>query len=269
MKRSLRFAAVCAALLVVPLAVNSQPPGGDGGRGGRGGFGGGRGPGGGGFGDPSQFFDRLANGKDVIVIDQLDDRMKMMAQRMAQTAGITNGQITRDQFNTAMESFRAMRGGRGGPPGGGDGKSAPAAAPATSGEDTDRHAEDSFRKHDKNNDGQLDFNEMPDSLKSGLANYDTNKDGLINLDEFKSYYRDRIQLRMQEQGQAGGQASADGLPPAAESGPLPEEEEKRQTVYRFGKLPKEVPAWFAEMDVDKDGQVGLWEWVRVRGSQSI
>ena len=31
-------------------------------------------------------------------------------------------------------------------------------------------------------------------------------------------------------------------------------------VYRAGKLPKELPAWFAQPDEDKDGQVGLYEW---------
>ena len=31
-------------------------------------------------------------------------------------------------------------------------------------------------------------------------------------------------------------------------------------VYRAGKLPKELPPWFAQMDEDKDGQVGLYEW---------
>src|SRR5205807_8961735 len=36
----------------------------------------------------------------------------------------------------------------------------------------------------------------------------------------------------------------------------------RATVYRFGKLPKELPAWFAEIDTDKDGQIGLYEWVK-------
>ncbi|HEX4592297.1 MAG TPA: EF-hand domain-containing protein, partial [Gemmataceae bacterium] len=288
MKWSLRLSAVCTALLLVPMVVNSQPPGGEGGgRGGRGnrGFGGpsdgGQGGGRGGFGDPSQFFDRLSGGKNVIIIDQLDDRMKMMASRMAQTMGVTNGQITREQFNAGMEQFRAMRGnrGQGGPGGpGGGGQtvevrvtgSPPGRPGEMSAEDMDRHAEDSFRKHDKNNDGQLELNEMPDSLKTTLANYDTNKDGLVSLEEFKGYYRDRIQMRMQEQGQGQpGQAPpADGLAPTTDIAPALEEE-KRTAVYRFGKLPKEIPAWFVEMDVDKDGQIGLWEWVRVRGANSI
>ena len=39
-----------------------------------------------------------------------------------------------------------------------------------------------------------------------------------------------------------------------------QEEERRPVVYRVGSLPKELPAWFTELDTDKDGQVGLYEW---------
>src|SRR5947209_9862065 len=275
MKRSLVFAAVVAAGLVIPRSAGAQPPGGgDSGRGDRGGRG---------FGDPSQFFDRLSGGKNVIIIDQLDDRMKGMAQRMASAAGITNGQITREQFNTAMESFRAQRGmgrGFGGPPGGAPGGSPAGDAQSGQGgrgdklspEQIDRMAEDNFRKHDKNNTGQLEFDEMPDNLKSSLSKYDTNRDGTISLEEYKPYYRDRIEAKMADrpQGSADGGQSAtpEGLPPAPEPASA-QEEEKKATVYRTGKMPKELPAWFVEMDVDKDGQVGLWEWVRVRGPEAV
>jgi Ca2+-binding EF-hand superfamily protein len=285
MKRPLIFAAFTVAGLLFTNLVVAQPPGGggDSGRGGRGG----RGGGGGGFGDPSQFFDRLSGGKDVIIIDQLDDRMKGMAQRMAAGAGISNGQITREQFNAAMDTFRSQRGmgrgGFGGPPGGGAPGGPPSGGDSQNGQggpgrgqltpdQIDRMAEDNFRKHDKNLTGQLEFDEMPDNLKSSLSKYDTNKDGAISLDEYKPYFRDRMEVRNAERAQAaadGGQsATPDGLPPAPESAPV-QEEEKKATVYRTGKMPKELPAWFAEMDVDKDGQVGLWEWVRVRGPNSI
>ena len=62
-------------------------------------------------------------------------------------------------------------------------------------------------------------------------------------------------------GGAPGAAPSDGAPgsdPVLE--PPPPEEEKRPVVYRAGKLPKELPPWFAQMDEDKDGQVGLYEW---------
>jgi Ca2+-binding EF-hand superfamily protein len=285
MKKVLVIAVIATAGLMVALPAGAQPPGGgDYGRGDRGDRGdrGGRG-----FGDPSQFFDRLSGGKNVIIIDQLDERMKGMAQRMAAGAGITNGQITREQFNAAMEAFRAQRGmgrgGFGGPPGGGGpggnptgsesqgGQGGPGRGGQMTPEQIDRMAEDNFRKHDKNSTGQLEFDEMPDNLKSNLAKYDTNKDGIISLDEYKPYFRDRMETRNAERGQnateGGPAANSDALPPAPESAPA-QEDERKATVYRTGKMPKDLPAWFADMDVDKDGQVGLWEWVRVRGSGS-
>jgi hypothetical protein len=40
----------------------------------------------------------------------------------------------------------------------------------------------------------------------------------------------------------------------------PEEEEKKPTFHRVGKLPKGLPDWFVRLDTDHDGQVGLYEW---------
>ena len=42
---------------------------------------------------------------------------------------------------------------------------------------------------------------------------------------------------------------------------LEEEFDRRPTVLRAGKLPKELK-WFEDLDIDKDGQVALWEWRR-------
>ena len=54
----------------------------------------------------------------------------------------------------------------------------------------------------------------------------------------------------------------DGTPPPITI--LIEEDmlDRRPTVLRAGKLPKELPKWFAELDGDKDGQVALHEWRR-------
>jgi hypothetical protein len=284
MKRSQLFIAVLTVLLAIPLAVNSQQPGGDNGGGGRRGGRGFGGPGGGGpggdgggrggrgfggmmGGDPMQFFDMMAKGKDVIRRDDVDPMFQRMFDRMAQSQGITNGQITREQYKTAMESFRSRMGG--GPSGQGGDNQASSGGPPGRGAETpeqmDRRAEDAFRNRDKNGDGQLDFNEMNDTLRTVWEKYDHNNDGMINLEEYKAYYRDRMEIRKQEQAQSqnekGQPASEDGLPPAPEA-VMVQEEEKRPTVYRAGKFPKELPQWFAELDLDKDGQVGLYEWVR-------
>src|ERR1043166_4942620 len=109
-----------AMFLVSMTALGQQPPGG----GGPGGFGGGA-PGGG-FGgmgrggmgsfDPDQIFNMISGGKDVIVRDQLDPNMQRMFDRMAQRAGITNGQLTREQYKDSMQKMMAQfqQGGGGG-----------------------------------------------------------------------------------------------------------------------------------------------------------
>ena len=276
MKRFSIFPAVCAMLLLVPMVGNSQPPGG-GGRGGRGGFRGGPGggdgnggygggPGGGGRrmgGDPMQFFDMLAKGKDVIRRDDLDPNFQRMFDRMAGGLGITNGQISRDQFKTASENFRNGRSGGGAPGSPGDTQGKTGGGPGEmSPEQIERRAEDSFRKLDKDGDGQIKFDEMHDKLKAVWKNYDANSDGMISLDEYRSYYKDRIQIVTQETAQARSETGQpDALPPAPDSAPA-QEDDKRPTVYRHNNLPKELPPWFGELDIDKDGQVGLHEWVR-------
>jgi hypothetical protein len=37
-------------------------------------------------------------------------------------------------------------------------------------------------------------------------------------------------------------------------------EETKPEAIRYGHLPKGLPEWFEEYDIDKDGQVALWEW---------
>jgi hypothetical protein len=37
-------------------------------------------------------------------------------------------------------------------------------------------------------------------------------------------------------------------------------EDEKPVAIRYGKLPPGLPEWFEEFDIDKDGQVALWEW---------
>jgi hypothetical protein len=95
---------------------------------------GGGAPGGGGpppwMMDPNQMFNNASGGKDVIVIAEIaDPRMQGMFNRMASRMGITNGQITRQQFTDSMQQMQQRFAGRGfgGAPGA---PPVPAAAPA-------------------------------------------------------------------------------------------------------------------------------------------
>jgi hypothetical protein len=273
--------------IVGPVAF-TQGPGGFGG----GGFGGGFGKGGkGGFRgpDPEAQFKMYSGGKDVIVVaevvvpermarwmttEQLRERMNAYLQKK----GITNGQMTLEQYKDysdeqrreMMEKFRNMGPGGfkmgGGPPGATPTPAAPGAAtPGTaapappSAAEIEAQAKQLFERLDTDKDGKLSLQEMESARNTGMSNiydvrerYDADKDGKIDLKEFTAYFMDRMR---RGGGGPGGAIEAEGE--------KQQEEEKRPVVYRVGNLPKELltqAPWFEELDKDKDGQVGLYEW---------
>ncbi len=261
------------ALLLGPAVATSQfgQPGGFGG-GGPGGFGGGgrgnkgmgggqpggRGQGGGGFQmDPNQMWTNMSQGKDPITRNDVPAGfMQNMFDGMMQRMNNTTGRLSKDQFVTYMQQRAAGRNGAA-PPGG---PPAAVGAPAgPSGPDPNAIAEGVFRRMDTNGDGLLNFDEMNDTLRAERDKWDTNKDGFIDLNEFKEYMKVRISQFQQGNGGAGGAGGTtpNWVPPQIV---IEQEEEKRPTVYRAGKLPPNLPAWFAECDRDGDGQVGLYEW---------
>jgi Ca2+-binding EF-hand superfamily protein len=218
------------------------------GGGGRWGGGGGRG----GF-DPNQLFNMMANGKEVVSrADITNPRFQGMFDRFAEQAGVTNGQLTREQFVSGMQQRMGQRG-QGGP----GGPAAAPAAPATEANNASSWAERSFQRLDQNGDGLLNYDEMAgdETLRAERDKWDTNKDGFIDLNEYRAYAEARALQRQSERGQ-----SLDGVPMVlAEPAPA-EEEEKKPVVYRAGKLPPGLPGWFSQLDSDGDGQIGLYEW---------
>src|SRR5438128_1624614 len=207
-----------AILLVGAMPGFTQYPQGPGGFGGRGG--GGKGMRG--FGDPNQMFNMMTGGKEVWVrSDITDTRQQGFFDRIAQNLNITNGQITKDQFQQGMASFRGGRGATGGgqAPGGG-------ANPQAGGNWMDGAAENLFRKQDQNQDGVLNNDEMPENLRAELDKWDTDKNGLIDLNEFKAWFQARMQQIMLDRNSAQGGAEQT------------DSERKPPVGYRIGKLPK-------------------------------
>ncbi len=210
--------------------------------------------------DPNAFFDRLSNGKDVLVRSEIANPWaQRMFDRVAERLGVTNGQITREQFVNAMRQRMAERaGGGGGPPGGlpmAPGAGDPVLPdPPPGPEAWAVWAEASFRRYDVNGDGYLNNDEMPEDLRAEREKWDADGNGLIDRNEYQAYFQARMQVRMAGAG-GNGFGPAQGLPfvPA-------EEEERRPVVYRTGKLPRGLPAWFEQLDTDRDAQVGLYEW---------
>ena len=122
-------------------------------------------------------------------------------------------------------------------------------------------AERMFQRMDANGDGLLNKDEMPESLRAEVEKWDTNKDGFIDLNEYKAYFRAVVQQRMAEGGGWNPGWQGGGMPEPGMA-PIPQEEEpiKKATVYRAGNLPKDIPSWFSQYDTDGDGQIGLYEW---------
>jgi hypothetical protein len=285
-------------IFLLAIAADAQFPGGGGQPGGfgggtpGGGFGGRGGGMGGGMRDPSVFFKMLSGGKDTINMDALDERSRMMMDGMSRRYGITmpTGTINQDQFSQLMKQVEEKRaaGGAAGPgsPGGAPGAAAPAAtapggmigpggggmgrgnwggapggwggapggfgggAPDWSGGGADAFAESRFRRADKNNDGVLEAEEMDEALLAEKDKWDTNQDGVIDLQEYKAYFAARMKQI---------QAEREKMNPF---GPAHDDEDgdKKPTVHRSGKLPKDLPTWFTQLDTDGDLQIGLYEW---------
>src|SRR5205085_4502650 len=105
----------------------------------------------------------------------------------------------------------------------------------------------------RNGDGLLNNDEMPESLRIEREKWDANKDGFIDLAEFKAFFQARMQQVQTER--AGGQQGGLLIVPTQD-----EEDEPKPVVYRAGKLPKDIPSWFVQLDTDGDGQIGLYEW---------
>ena len=256
-----------AAFIVLPSFLMSQGPGG------MGGFGG---------GPPSSeklwsYIDKT--GKGYIDRNDITDPMqKMMFERFASQMGLSGDRITKDDFSKGFEKMMAARmngGGRGmGGPGGSMGSMGGGGAPGggtggsgggfggpgggRGGFDMDRFAEEEFKRVDRDNDGKLNYEEMPENLRTVRDKYDTNKDGFLDLTEYKAAFRNRFSPDGVE-GDGIGAGTIGGAPAVVE-------EDKRPTVFRAGKLPKELPAWFGTLDTDFDGQVGLYEWRKGQGS---
>jgi Ca2+-binding EF-hand superfamily protein len=230
-------------------------PGGPGGPGGQGAMGamnfggmngmGGMGRGGGGAPDPNVFFNMMAQGGDTLSVDTLIQSAQRRDPNAAdninvflQRNGINSGFLTREQYAQYFQERMQQGGGNGG-----NRRGAPF---------NEDNARQWFAQLDRNGDGQLQEDEMPQDLKASLAQWDTNKDGVISVDEFLGYARDR-QMR-----QGAGRGNQGGFGEWGDEEPY--EEDKRQLVYRAGNLPKELPPWFGQLDRDRDGQVSLFEW---------
>ena len=118
-----------------------------------------------------------------------------------------------------------------------------------------------FRKLDRNGDGVLSSDELPEFLQSQVRTWDRNRDGSIDAAEYLAYFQ--ASLKWVAEGVASGEIPLK-LPKPAAPEPPPESAAKAPRPEApkptGGQAPSKLPDWFARLDEDGDGQVGLYEW---------
>src|ERR1043166_9330871 len=115
-----------------------------------------------------------------------------------------------------------------------------------------------FKKMDIDKDGQVGLWEWRKAGKDlrEFNKWDLDRDGFITPEEAKSVF-----AAMNKSAEPPAMPAKSGEKSPTEHDPL----ESRPMVYRAGKLPAPLlPPWFSMLDLDKDGQVALWEWHRAR-----
>ena len=207
------------------------------------------------------------------------ERSNSFAARTGNELMPVSGMMTRAQYTEQFNARMAKMGQPGGAPGAPPVASftAPGAPPVAPGmpvapqaEMTDEQLLMAMRQLDRDGDNRISIQEASQSgrMSRVFQTYDKNSDGFIDLAEFKSYMSDRMSNRIpngdrdnngQLQQQPYGQQPY-GPPNASYGTAPPAPEEQRPVVLRYGKMPKELPSWFTDLDTDKDGQVGMYEW---------
>src|SRR5262249_8076442 len=152
--------------------------------------------------------------------DITDQRQTFFFDMMARQLNITNGQITKQQyldfsaqmrqrfqngnFGRGMGAGGGMQQGGPQPNNAGAGGAPPQGRGGRGGWDPNTMAEVLFKRFDKNGDGVLNYDEMPDNLKAEKDKFDTNKDGMIDLNEFKEFIKARGEQMRNEMGGGNG-----------------------------------------------------------------
>lgn len=230
---------VCALLLLAPALVQAQLPGNF---------------------DPGRVFDLLARGRPTLRIDEMGNSREP-ARAWARQHGITNGELNRQQFAAYMRDrlrgagFSSVQPTPPPPPA----PKTPERVPPPESiaplrrtplpDDTTAWADEWFRRLDRNGDGVLSPGEMTENLKAERSKWDLNEDGVIDLQEYRTYVKALIAQRLREES---------GRVRSASASTEPRQSNRRQ--------PANVPRWFKQYDLDGDGQVSLYEWQEKNGS---
>lgn len=120
--------------------------------------------------------------------------------------------------------------------------------------ETGAEAANLFDYLDRDHDSYLSSAEMPPALRVARHRWDRDNDGWISQGEYRSYFAHRLDRTYRELQQRADRS----LPPLEIAAPAGE----RPMVTRPGNLPLGLPAWFDQLDTDRDTQIGAFEWRR-------
>jgi Ca2+-binding EF-hand superfamily protein len=116
-----------------------------------------------------------------------------------------------------------------------------------------RRADAEFRKLDVDRNGLLNYDEMDDVLKVERDRWDTNRDGFIDQEEFRAYYRAHVLKNFKVSWKITNEPRAQ---PAAPSAAVSHTTTALGAINQSADLPDE----YRPLDTDHDGQIGLYEW---------
>jgi len=121
-----------------------------------------------------------------------------------------------------------------------------------------------FGKLDRNKDGVLDSDELPDLLRSQVGRWDRGRDGVVDSTEYMDYFE--ATLKSVAEAVAAGELplklpKGSGLDPMATPAVAPGSIGGNGKAVPAPPTPAaKLPDWFAQLDEDQDRQVGLYEW---------
>jgi Ca2+-binding EF-hand superfamily protein len=189
--------------------------------------------------DFNRWFDAVSQGQPAWALPGIRDKsVKELYLRTAQRLEVGKQQpITREMFLAyAGQSLTA-------------GNSPPWKTPKVEADPFDDAAK-IFTMLDRNKSGALEPAETPESLKAAAGQFDANGNGVLEYDEYREYFRARM---------TGYRDNPTVLSAGLPTAPPPEERPEAVPPPKK-EPPASVPAWFRELDEDRDGQVGLYEW---------
>jgi len=191
--------------------------------------------------DPGVVFDQLmSKGRGYFLIQEIP-RDRANLEKFAAKEGIKDGKLTRGQFikywNLRTKKAKKPN----------DDEDDPPPDPAVR----------AFTDLDLNRDGFLNAEEIAfaKQFKNEWKKWDADADGLISLDEWKVYWRQKnmgpgVLVKKNPSEQETESAKK----------PLDNKIDAKVVQAQVSKTPPVLPAWFAQIDLDKDGQISLYEW---------